>query len=73
MWVIDLRFTRPGNHVLRDLAKLFACVMFNNTSIASDLELAQAVHMVESMCRMNDLQQQLPNMPNIGSHSLSQA
>ena len=73
VWVIDFMFTRPDNHVLRDISKTWSCVMFVATTLNNESELQQACAMTSHLVSATDLNAPLPDsLPGVKKYHLQQ-
>lgn len=60
VWVIDFFFTEPRNHVLRDISKMWSCVMYLATEIHTDDQFAQAFLISQELAQARELHSPLP-------------
>lgn len=55
VWVIDFLYTRPRQHILRDISKTMACIMFMATRIESDKQLGEAAAVSLAIASARDM------------------
>lgn len=65
VWLIDFFHTHRG-HVLRDLIKLENDLLYIFTELQDETDLAQALHLSDILCRIQDLRAPLPMLEETG-------